>query len=188
MKIIQTTRMTRAMRAVLASTLAVIAAVSATDAFAALDMFLKLDGVPGESSDDKHAKEIDVLDWSWGVNGALPRVQKTAAQPFCAQGISLTKVVDRSTPVLLSKAAAGESIPNATLTIRRAGTTPLEFLVITFTDVRISSESTGGSGGETRLTENVTLNFGSATVTYTPQKPDGTPDTPVMSAVGGSCL
>ena len=40
----------------------------------------------------------------------------------------------------------------------------------------MTSLNTGGSGGEDRFTENVTLNFAKFKVTYTPQKADGTAD------------
>jgi len=50
---------------------------------------------------------------------------------------------------------------------------------IKMTEVIISSVSTGGSGSEDRLTENVTLNFVTVAVDYTPQKKDGSPDSPV---------
>ena len=43
-------------------------------------------------------------------------------------------------------------------------------------DVIVTSVSTGGSGGEDRLTENVTLNFATFKIEYQPQKPDGTAD------------
>ena len=172
----------------LASAFAMLAAVVASNASAAVDMFLKLDQVSGDSADAKHAKEIDVLAWSWGANGELHGAQRTASRSFCPQQFSLTKFVDRATPVLLTKAAVGESIANGKLTVRKAGGEAIEYLVITFTDIRITSFSTGGSGGEDRLTENVTFNFGSATVTYTPQKPDGSPDSAISSTIGASCL
>ena len=40
----------------------------------------------------------------------------------------------------------------------------------------VTSLSTGGSGSEDRLTENVTLNFAKYEMAYTPQKDDGSPD------------
>jgi type VI secretion system secreted protein Hcp len=172
----------------LASAFAMLAAVSASNASATMDMFLKLDGVSGDSVDDKHAAEIDVIAWSWAANGELQGAQRATSRSFCPQQFSLTKFVDRSTPVLLTKAAIGESIRNGKLTVRKAGIKPIEYVVITFTDIRIGSFSTGGSGGEDRLTENITFNFGSATVTYTPQKPDSTADSPISSTIGASCL
>ncbi len=164
-----------------------VTSLAATNAIAALDMFLKVDGIAGESADSKHKNEIDVLAWSWGASEQA-RAQRSASQPFCPQALSLTKYVDRATPLLLTKAAMGDSIPSATLTVRKSGADPIEYVVVTFTGVRVASVSTGGSGGEDRLTENVAFNFASATVTYTPQKPDGSAGSPVSSTVGPSCF
>ena len=92
------------------------------------------------------------------------------------QDVSVTKYVDSSSTDLALACSCGEHYPEAKLTVRKAGKTPLEYLKITMTDVLISSISTGGSGGEDRLTENVTLNFAKVKVEYTPQKKDGAAD------------
>jgi type VI secretion system secreted protein Hcp len=60
--------------------------------------------------------------------------------------------------------------------VRKAGGTPLEYLKVIMSEVMVTSVSTGGSGGEDRLTENVTLNFARVKVQYQPQKPDGSKD------------
>jgi type VI secretion system secreted protein Hcp len=65
--------------------------------------------------------------------------------------------------------------------VRKAGTKPLEYLTIKLEGVLISSISTGGSGGEDRLTENVTLNFAKYEVDYVPQNKDGTPGSAVVA-------
>lgn len=74
--------------------------------------------------------------------------------------------------------ANGDHYPKAVLTVRKAGKKPLEYLIITMTDVLVTSISTGGSGGEDKLTENVSLNFRDVEVKYTEQKKDGTGGTP----------
>jgi type VI secretion system secreted protein Hcp len=69
--------------------------------------------------------------------------------------------------------ASGEHIEEATLTVRKAGGTPVEYVVITLTNLIVSSYSTGGSGGEDRLTENISLNFGKAAIEYRSQDSKG---------------
>ena len=69
--------------------------------------------------------------------------------------------------------ANGDHFTDAKLTVRKAGKKPLEYLVIEMQKVMITSVSTGGSGGEDRLTENITLNFAKVEVKYKEQKPDG---------------
>ena len=59
--------------------------------------------------------------------------------------------------------------------VRKAGGTPIEYLQIKMSEVLITSISSGGSGGEDRLTENVTLNFAKVQVDYVPQDDKGKP-------------
>jgi type VI secretion system secreted protein Hcp len=149
-----------------------IAAVYALPLFTlngAVDMFLKLNGIEGESTDSVHAKEIDVLAWSWGASnsGTTHFGSGGGAGVANVQDLSLTKYVDKSSPTLLLKVMNGAHITDATLVVRKAGSTPVEYIKIVLTDVLISSISMGGSGGEDRLTENVTLNFAKVEYTYT---------------------
>lgn len=92
------------------------------------------------------------------------------------QDLSFTKYVDASTHALMKACCDGTHYPEAKLTVRKAGKTALEYIKLTMKNVIVTSLSTGGSGGEDRLTENVTLNFAEFKTEYTPQKPDGTGD------------
>jgi len=141
-----------------------------------VDMFLKIDGVEGEAVDHKHGKEIDVLAWSWGMSqsGSMHVGGGGGAGKVAVQDISLTKYVDRSSPNLMNTCMTGKHYANATITVRKAGDKPVEYYIIVMTDVLVTSVSTGGSGGEDRLTENVSLNFAKVEVKYTPQAKDGT--------------
>lgn len=143
----------------------------------AVDMFLKLEGkgLEGESRDKAHGGEIDVLAWSWGASnsGTAHVGGGSGAGKVNVQDLSLTKYIDKSSPELMLNCCNGKHIPKATLTVRKAGEKPLEYLIITMEEVMITSVSTGGSGGEDRLTENVTLNFAKVKVNYTEQTPTG---------------
>ena len=147
----------------------------------AVDMFFKIGDLKGESVDDKHAGEIDVLAWSWGMSqsGTTHMGTGAGAGKVNVQDISFTKYVDKSSPNLMQYCCNGKHFPEALLTVRKAGENPLEYLKITIKDLMIAAVTTGGSGGEDRLTENVTLNFAQFKVEYTPQKKDGTGDAAV---------
>jgi type VI secretion system secreted protein Hcp len=149
----------------------------------AVDMFIKITGIEGESPDDKHKNEIDVLAWSWGASQTGTTHTGTGGGGGKAnfQDISFTKWIDKSSPVLLGSLATGKHIPDATLVVRKAGGKPLEYLKLKMTGVLVSSVSTGGSGGEDRLTENVTLNFAKFDYEYIQQKPDGTGNPAVIA-------
>lgn len=150
----------------------------------AVDMFLKIDDVKGESADDKHKDMIDVLAWSWGMSqsGTTHMGGGGGAGKVSVQDISLTKYVDKSSPILMMSACNGKHYKQALLTVRKAGEKPLEYIKITMKEVLVSNISTGGSGGQDRLTENVTLNFAEYKIEYTPQKEDGSGDAVVESA------
>lgn len=151
----------------------------------AVDMFLKLDDVKGESLDSKHKEEIDVLAWSWGMSqsGTMHTAQGGGSGKASVQDLSLTKYVDKASPNLVMAACSGKHYKEATLVVRKAGgDSPLEYLKLTLKKVLVSSLSTGGSGGEDKLTENVTLNFAEFKLEYFPQKEDGSGDAAVEAA------
>jgi len=147
----------------------------------AVDMFLKIKEVPGEAQDKTHGGTIDVLAWSWGSSnsGSMQVGSGGGSGKANVQDLSLTKWVDKASPLLLKSVCKGTHFPEAQLIVRKAGDSPLEYLTIIMTKCMVSSLSTGGSGGEDRLTENITLNFEQFEVKYVPQKPDGKPDSPV---------
>ncbi|GAB2889462.1 type VI secretion system receptor/chaperone Hcp [Uliginosibacterium flavum] len=150
----------------------------------AVDMFLKLTGIKGESQDAKHKGEIDVLAWSWGLSqsGTSHMGGGAGAGKVNVQDISITKYVDKSTTPLILNTCKGAHIDEAVLVVRKAGTSPLEYIKITMKQVMVSSLSTGGSGGEDRLTENVSLNFAEFKVEYCEQKKDGSGEAPSTAA------
>ena len=142
----------------------------------AVDMFIKIADIEGESGDSKHKKEIDVLAWSWGMSqsGTAHMGGGAGAGKVNVQDLSFTKYIDASSHALMLHCCNGKHIKEATLVVRKAGESPLEYIKLTLSDLIVSSVSTGGSGGEDRLTENVTLNFAKFKYEYTPHKKDGT--------------
>ena len=142
----------------------------------AVDMFLKIEGeIEGESKDNDHPYAIDVLAWSWGMSqsGTFHTGGGGGAGKANFQDISVTKWVDNASPILMLYCANGDHFESAELIVRKAGKKPLEYIVITMTKVMITSVSTGGSGGEEQLTENISLNFAEAKFSYKKQKDDG---------------
>ena len=141
----------------------------------AMDQFIKIGDLKGEAQDKVHKDEIDVLAWSWGLSnsGTSHAGSGSGGGKVSVQDISLTKYVDKASPDLMLACCNGKHYPEAKLTVRKAGEKPLEYLIITLTDVMVTALSTGGSGGEDRLTENVTLNFSKVKVDYTEQTATG---------------
>ena len=147
--------------------------LASSTAMAAVDMFLRIDNVTGESTDAKHKGEIDVLAWSWGQSAGAARTSRTLPA-VCIQDLSLTKYIDSASPELIMNSLVGEVAPQAVLKlVRRAGDSSTTFLTLTMRNVTVAAYSTGGSGGEDRLTENVVLHFESMQGSYQKQNADG---------------
>lgn len=142
----------------------------------ATNLFLALDGVDGESTDDKHKGEIELESWSFGVaSSGTAHLGGGGAGAGKAQmsDLSVMKSVDLATPALLQAAASGQRIARATLTQRTAGADPREFLTIVLAPVLVTScQLSAASDG--RPQESVQLSFGTVHLTYTSQAPDGT--------------
>lgn len=145
--------------------------VAAPSSFAAVDMFLKIPQIQGESQDKSHKNEIDVLAWSWGLSSG--GTTKKVSSGACVQGLSVTHYADAATPGLMMAVTMGQVLGPVTLTVRKAGTFPVEYIKIVMQDAMVTSVSNGGSGGEDRLTEHFTLDFSSAVFTYIKQNADG---------------
>ena len=145
----------------------------------AIDMFINMgDKIKGESRDKVQGPkgDIDVLAWSWGMSqsGTTHMGGGGGAGKASFQDLSFTKYVDSSTNALMNALAKGTHIPKVVLMARKAGEGQQKYILITMEEVLVTSISTGGSGGEDRLTENVTPNFGKVTFAYTPQDSKGT--------------
>ncbi len=153
----------------------------------AFDIFIKIGEIKGEAQDKTYNGAdgwIDVLAWSWGASnsGSTHVGSGSGAGKANFQDISFTKYVDKASPDIVKCVAKGTHHATANLIVRRAGDNPLEYLTIDIEDAMLTSVSTGGSGGEDRLTENCTLNFDFFKLKYTEQMKDGTKgEAPEMS-------
>lgn len=141
--------------------------------YAAVDMFLKISDIKGESMDKSHQGEIEVLAWSWDLS------QSSDPNNPIVRPMSVTKYVDLSTPVLYDYLLTNKMAPEAVLTVRKAGSIPIEYVIITMTGVTVTTASPSGDGGMEQLQENISLNFSSACVKYTPQSNDGSAGIPI---------
>jgi len=145
----------------------------------ALDMFINMGAnIKGESRDKVQGPkgDIDVLAWSWGMSqsGTTHMGGGGGAGKANFQDVSFTKYVDSASNALMTALAKGSHIEKCVLLVRKAGEGQQIYIQMTMEEVLVSSISTGGSGGEDRLTENVTLNFGKVSFAYTPQDTKGT--------------
>jgi type VI secretion system secreted protein Hcp len=143
---------------------------------AVVDYFLKLDGVPGESTDSKHPGEIDLLSFSWGEtqSGTSGHGGGAGAGKVQAQDFSFVKKLDKASPVLFIGCATGAHYKTAIVTARKAGGKQEDYLIFKMSDVLVSSYQTGGSAGSDVVpTEQFSFNFAKLEMSYKEQKPDG---------------
>ncbi len=147
----------------------------------AVDYFLKLDGIEGESQDSKHKGEIDLEAWSWGENNAGSHAYGSGggAGKVDMHDFSFTMRVNKASPKLLLACANGSHVKTALLTCRKAGKDQQEYLKIKFTDLLVSSFQTGGSSGDVVPVDQIAINFSKIEYEYAEQKPDGTLGTKV---------
>lgn len=142
---------------------------------AQVDFFLKLEGVPGESTDDKHKGEIEVESFSWGEAnmGSAGHGGGSGAGKVVPQDLVFTKRMDKSSPVLFIACATGQHFKEGLLTARKAGGGQQEYLKIKLEEILISSYQTGASSGAV-VTETIGLHFSKMEMAYKEQKADGT--------------
>ena len=154
------------------------------------DAFLKIGDIKGESLDDKHKDEIDVLSFSWGMSqtGVSATGGGGGAGKVHVHDFTIVKKVDKSSPLLMLNCANGAHIKEASFVVRKAGGTQLEYLKIKLTDVLVSSYKPGiiailigllrpaadaAQKGDEIPVEEVTLNFAKIEFSYQPQSADG---------------
>jgi type VI secretion system secreted protein Hcp len=141
---------------------------------AAVDMFLKLDGIKGESKDHKHKDTIHIESFSMGASqhGAHAAGGGGGSGKVAVHDISVTKAVDASSADLFLHCCNGKHIKEGLITVRKAGENPVEYLKIKLSDILVSGVQLAGHGS-TQVSENITLNFAKIHVAYQEQAADG---------------
>ena len=137
---------------------------------AAVDYFLEVNGVPGESHDSKFAKSIDVQSYSWGASANSEK----KGNKVNLSDLNVSKNVDVASPALFQRLVQGTPIPSVELIGRMAGESQLVFLRYCFQDARVTSiQHAGSGGGGDSPTENVSFGYGAVSLQYTPQDAKG---------------
>jgi type VI secretion system secreted protein Hcp len=149
----------------------------------AIDMFLKIDGIQGESTDARHRDEIDILSYTWGESHpAAASSGGGGAGRVTMQDFHFSMHLNKASPKLFLACASGAHIRNAILTVRRSGENPIEFLKWTFTDVTVASYQTGAIVPPGELpTDQLSLRFAKIETEYTPMNRNGTLGMPIKA-------
>lgn len=145
----------------------------------AVNVFLKFEepAIKGESTDDKHKEEIQVLSWSHSFNQPTKATRSTAGGGTVEQAnhsdFTFSKYLDAATDDLMKYCWNGKQIGKATLSCYRSdgGAAAILYLEIKMEDIIVSNISIGGGPGDLP-TENISLAYGKVTYTYKSQKPE----------------
>ncbi len=153
----------------------------------AVDMFLKVSGIPGECQKKGHTGEIDIESFSFGASqtgsfhhgGAGGGAGKAEIQD-----VTVVKYADKASVKLFNACASGEHLPEVVIYAQKAGDNkaPLTYYTIKMQDVIVANVSNQGSSAGDRITETVTFNTAKLTFDYQPQKADGGKDGGVITA------
>jgi type VI secretion system secreted protein Hcp len=156
----------------------------ATPAVAAQDIFMCIEGLEGETKDPKYPGCMDVLAWSWGManSGNLHTGPGGGEGRVSVQDISLTKYIDKASPDIMLHTASGKVFPKVEIYLHKPCVEckiDNPYYTLKIEPALVTSVSTGGSGGEDRLTENVSLNFTKVEWCYSEQLDDGSLQPPI---------
>ncbi len=153
----------------------VMAGLTLGNAEATVDMFMKIDDVPGESEKAGHPDEIDILSWGWAMSTdqTFSTGGGGGSDKVNVQDLSFSKEMGRASPSIMQFCCQGEHIPKITLTLCRTddstGFVEHCYLKITLSNSIIRSYNPSAQGGESVPVEKVTLNFENIKMDYTPQ-------------------
>ena len=138
-------------------------------------MWLKIDGCEGEATDDGHQKEIDIQAYSFGVTHPVSfRGGGLGGGEATVQDVSVSKLVDKATPVLWKFCMNHKVLPEVLITQRKRGENPIDYIKIKLKNAVISSVSHGGHA-DSPGSETVTFAFEAWEKEYTPQDSAGKP-------------
>lgn len=144
----------------------------------AADFYLQLDGVKGESNDAKHQGWIECTSINWSITQPRSATASTGgghtAERAELSEISISKLVDVSSPLLAQLCACGKTLPNAKLEMQRADGNgePVKYFEVELENVLVAHVAPSFSGGDFP-TESLGLKFSKARWKYTQQKIGG---------------
>lgn len=148
----------------------------------AVDIFLKIGDIKGESTDSKHKDEIHIESFSFGQAANVNADSGQRSGKVALQDYNFVMNVNAASPTLMLHCATGTHfakgdalVADALLTCRKPGANPFEFLKIKFYDVMISAFQAGGSQADVVPTDQFSIWFGKIELGYTRQNLDGSP-------------
>jgi type VI secretion system secreted protein Hcp len=159
---------------------------------AASDYLLEIDGIKGESTDERHRGTIEIQSFSWGMSNAGTTTSGGTgggSGKVDIQDFHFTTKLSKASPQLITACATGRHIKSAKLFVRKQGTEQQDYYVITLSDCLVSSfqqgaTSSGAAGGaDAAPTESISLYYNSIAVQHTADDGSVTTGTAVRPSV-----
>ncbi|GAW67102.1 type VI secretion system effector [Geoanaerobacter pelophilus] len=141
----------------------------------AFDAFLKIEGIPGESTDDKHKEWIEILSYNFSVmqrpSGSASTAGGASSERANFSDFNIVKALDKASPKLFEACATGRHIPTVMLELCRAGGDKLKYMEYKLSNVIISMNRPGGTShaDESLPLEEISFNYGKIELAYTQQ-------------------
>lgn len=144
----------------------------------AIDVYLQIDGIKGESTDDSHKDWIECRSVQWEVLQPKSATASTGgghtAERCEHKEIAIAKHADLATPLLLQNCSSGKTIPKAKFEFMRADGKGdrIKYFEIELENVLISGVTPVVVEGDI-LNESVSLKYSKVKWKYTQQKIGG---------------
>jgi type VI secretion system secreted protein Hcp len=141
----------------------------------AVNLLLKIEGLPGESVIKGHENEIDIDSWSWGASnpGSMHRATGGGTGKVSVQDLNVMKKLDKASTELLLSCCNGKHFGKVNLYAYKSGENPLNYFMIEMSDVIVSTYSVTGSEGNETISEHISFNFAKVKVEYKTQDAKG---------------
>jgi type VI secretion system secreted protein Hcp len=151
----------------------------------ATDMFLRIQGIDGESTDDRHRDWIQIVSFDCKVSTAESSTVSsgggvTGTRPEFSE-ITVGKVIDQASPKLNLYCCNGKHIPEVIIELCRAMGEKQVYMKYTLQDVIVSAVGPVTVDPTGQL-EQVSFRFGQIRWEYTLTRPDGSPGGAILES------
>jgi len=139
----------------------------------AVDYFLTLDGIQGESEDNDHKNDIQILSWSWGGSqtSSVAGTGGSGAGKVSLSDFSIMAYFDKSTPKFFKSICAGTHIKTGTMNAIKAGSDGKPYLKVDFKELFVTSLQISGSSEVPSVS--ISFSYNEIKIDYSTQNEQG---------------
>lgn len=141
----------------------------------AIDMFLKVEGVSGESNDSNHKEWIDINSFSWGASqtGTMSGGGGGGTGKVSFNDLRIDAHIDKATPGILKHCSSGKHLGEVKVSVCKAGGSQVEYATIILKDVLVTSVQFDGASDSEQLKVSYAFQAAKVEQHYWPQTKEG---------------